>query len=60
MAGEVRIGRVLHEDDKFVTLEIAKSLETPLNIEDGDQLLTLAFLKGEEGQMVPWVPWEEE
>ena len=61
---EMRVGRVLHEDDAFVTLEVAKSDRRELRLEDGDRFLTLVFVKhspsaADQARMVAWLPWEE-
>ena len=56
----VRVARVLHEDDKFMTVEIVKDLETPLNVEEGDQYYSIAFIKRTGLTTAkPWLPWEE-
>lgn len=59
---EMRVGRVLHEDDDFVTLEVAKSDRRELRVEDGDRYLTLVFVKAspsavDPGRVVAWPPW---
>lgn len=56
----IRIGRVLHEDKDFMTLELAKSDQTPLRVEDGDNFLTLIFVhQDDDGQTSSWFPWED-
>jgi hypothetical protein len=61
---DIRVGRVLHEDDAFLTIEVAKSDDRPLNVEDGDRYLTLLFVRGapthvDPRRMVAWLPWED-
>lgn len=59
----MRVGRVLHEDADFVTLEVAKSDQRQLRVEGGDRFLTLLFvhqadtLHGPRAQA--WLPWEK-
>jgi hypothetical protein len=61
---QIRVGRVLHEDDAFVTLEVAKDDNRPLRVEDGDRYLTLLFVRSkpthaDPHRAVAWLPWEE-
>jgi hypothetical protein len=57
----VRICRVLHEDDAFMTVEVPKDLNRQLRLEDGDRFLTLIFCKTEDdGRLRTWIPWENE
>lgn len=51
----VRMGRVLYEDDKFITLEIAKDINGYIHVNQGDRFLSLVF----QANKGPWVPWEE-
>lgn len=66
MAGQipskhVRIGRVLHEDPNFLTVEVPKDLERELRLEEGDRFLTIIFARTEDnGKLRTWVPWEED
>jgi hypothetical protein len=39
--GQIRVGRVLHEDDEFVMIEVAKNMLRPVQVEEGDRFLTL-------------------
>lgn len=57
---DLKVARVLFEDDDFVTLEIAKDEHRTLRIEDGDRFFTLVFLKQnpEDGTATVWTPWE--
>jgi len=54
------VGRVVHEDEKFITIEIAKSNDTPytLDPETPDRFYTLLFVKSEDGSVRVWRPWE--
>jgi hypothetical protein len=58
----MRVGRVLHEDDAFVTIEVAKSDQRQLRVEGGDQFLTLIFVHAAQTPAGPrteaWLPWE--
>jgi hypothetical protein len=59
---ELRVGRVLHEDDDFVTLEVVKDEQRQLQVEDGDRYLTLVFVKhsptaSDPGRLKAWLPW---
>jgi len=61
---DIRVGRVLHEDDAFLTIEVAKSDDRPLQVEDGDRYLTLLFVRSapthaDPRRAVAWLPWEE-
>jgi hypothetical protein len=61
---QLRVGRILHEDDAFLTLEVAKSDERELRIENGDQFLTLMFVRAAPTHADPrraeaWLPWEK-
>jgi hypothetical protein len=59
----MRVGRVLHEDDAFVTLEVAKHDDRQLRVEGGDQFLTLLFIHQADTPHGPraeaWLPWKE-
>lgn len=57
----LQIGRVLYEDDDFVTLEIPKDKTRKLKIEDGDKFLSVVFVKHDtsDNSVVIWTPWEE-
>lgn len=58
----LQIGRVLFEDDGFITLEIPKDQGRQLKLEDGDRFLTCVFMKHDptDNSMVIWTPWEKE
>jgi hypothetical protein len=59
--GQIRVGRVLHEDDDLITIEVAKNEHRQLNIEEGDQFLSLLFVHQPPGmpvgQLRAWLPW---
>jgi len=60
---DIRVGRVLHEDDAFLTIEVAKRDDRPLQVEDGDRYLTLLFIRSaptraDPRRAVAWLPWE--
>lgn len=50
---DIVLGRVLHEDGDFMTLEIAKDEGRSLNLEDGDRFYTIIFTAGK-----PWLGQE--
>ena len=54
------VGRVLHEDDGFVTLEVAKDMSRTLQLEDGDRFLTVLFVHNTPTGVKAWKPWEHE
>lgn len=56
--GDICIGRVLHEDDKFITLEVIKDEKRHLRLEDGDKFLSLLFVHQVDGKVAVWKPWE--
>lgn len=51
----VLVGRVVHEDEQFLTLEIAKDLSERVTLKDGDRFYTLMFTEG-----LPWKKKKEE
>lgn len=58
---DFRVGRVLHEDGDFLTLEVAKNPDRELRLEEGDHFLTLLFVQkrpgGRPGDVRAWLPW---
>lgn len=58
--------RVLHQDDDFITLEVAKhdGVSFTLNRDDsgetvgGDEFNTLVFVRAVDGHVEVWKPWE--
>lgn len=56
----VKPARVLHEDDDFVTVEVGKHDDVSFTLEDGDEFLTLLFIRSDgEGGMEVWEPWAD-
>lgn len=55
----LRIGRVLHEDDAFMTIEVPKDENRQLRLEEGDRFLTFIFTRNDDGAMSTWIPWED-
>lgn len=58
---DVIVARVLSQDDKFMTLELAKSDKESFTLQEGDQFLTLIFVTAEglpKGHLRAWKPWE--
>jgi hypothetical protein len=64
----LKVGRVLHEDDDFVTLEVGKHDDVTFTLEKdedgetvgGDNFLTVLFVHAEDGAFAVWEPWEDE
>jgi hypothetical protein len=61
---EMRVGRVLSDDPKQITLEIMKEDDPPytLDPEGGDKFFTVLFIHQPPGATEPkvWLPWEQE
>ena len=64
----LKIGRVLNEDDDFVTLEVGKRDDVVFHLQQneegetvgGDQFLTLVFVHNDgTGKAVGWDPFTE-
>lgn len=63
----VFVGRVLHEDDSFITMEIGKSDDVEFTLQKneegetvgGDRFLTVMFIRMENDGAEVWKPWEE-
>lgn len=60
---KLRLARVLHEDSGFITLEVAKSIDAPLQVNDGDRFLTVLFIRAHPNDpthpVEVVIPWEE-
>lgn len=58
---DIRVARVLHEDEAFMTVEISKDDSRELRIEDGDRFFTLMFVRRKNGSkdMEAWTPWDK-
>jgi hypothetical protein len=62
----LHVGRVLHEDDDFVTMEIGKHDDVRFTLQQdeegeavgGDRFLTLLFTHNVDGNMEIWKPWQ--
>lgn len=56
----IRMARVLYEDEKFMTIEIAKDLQTEVQLNQGDRFYSMVFIRsmGDE-KMESWLPWDE-
>lgn len=55
---DIRVARVLHEDDAAVTLEVIKNENRPMEVRDGDKFWTVIFVHQKAGGVHPWLPWE--
>ena len=57
----VKLARVLHEDDDFITIEVVKKADTELDLTIGpNRLVTLMFLQRTESQptcLRTYLPW---
>jgi hypothetical protein len=60
-------GRVLHEDDDFLTLEVGKHDAVTFHLQQdpetgetigGDRFLTVVFVHAVDGGMETWLPWQ--
>jgi hypothetical protein len=58
--GEIRVGRILNEDDKSIVLEIQKHEDNPIDLFGGEQFLTLLFVHSDNGQIKSWIPWDKD
>lgn len=68
---DMLVGRVLHEDDDFITMEIGKRDEVVFHLQQndegetvgGDQFYFLLFVTNQDtfpaGTVRIWKPWEE-
>jgi hypothetical protein len=56
---QIRVARVMSEDDKSLILEVEKSNETSIDLFGGERFLTLVFVHADNGAIKAWVPWEE-
>lgn len=62
---EMKVARILHEDDDFVTLEVGKRDDCVFHLQQneegetvgGDRFLTLLFMHNEDGVARPWDPF---
>lgn len=58
---QMRVGRVLQDDEKTMILEIHKDDDTPftLDLENPDRFFTILFVRQVDGAVEVWLPWEE-
>lgn len=57
---QIRVARVMQEDEGSIILEVQKSDDTPIDLFGGEQFLTLVFVHSVNGQVKAWLPWEKE
>ena len=59
---EIKIAKVVGENENGLTLFVPKNEEGSFHIEDGDKFLTLLFIRHDESDnsMEVWTPWEDE
>lgn len=63
----LKVARVLHEDDDFVTLEVGKRDDCTFHLQrdetgetvGGDRFLTMVFVHNVDGKAVPWDPFDQ-
>lgn len=56
---QIKVARVLHEDDEFMTLEVIKHNNHELTLKTDDRFLSIAFVRSTgEGEAEIWLPWE--
>lgn len=61
------MGRVLHEDDDFIMLELGKrddvefhfQLNESGDVVGGDRFYSVVFVHNVDGGVTTWVPWQE-
>ena len=56
--GEIRVGRILNEDEKSLIIEVQKNEDSPIDLFGGEEFLTLLFVHSDNGQVKSWIPWE--
>ena len=56
--GEIRVGRILNEDEKSLIIEVQKHEDSPIDLFGGEEFLTLLFVHSDNGQVKSWIPWE--
>lgn len=56
---EIRIAKVVGENEDGITLFVPKDMEGVFHLTEGDEFLSLMFVKQDgHGDMMIWVPWE--
>lgn len=63
--GDLRLGRILHQDDEFVTIEVAKRDDVVFHLQTddegevvgGDEFLTFLFVHQVDGGVSVWDPF---
>lgn len=57
--GDIRIAKVVGENEEGLTLFVPKDMDGTFHISDGDRFLSLLFVKADgHGGVRVWVPWE--
>lgn len=59
---DVRVARILTEDEDFITIEVMKNMDDSWSIQEGDKFLTVLFItnEGMRGNNVKaWLPWKD-
>lgn len=58
---QMRVGRVIEEDENWVTLEVAKNDLVKYHVEDGDRFYTLLFVQSDgKGDIKADFPWGDQ
>lgn len=57
---DLRVGRILHEDDDLITIEVGKrdDVTYTLDPDTPDRFLTLLFVRNTPEGVRVWTPWE--
>ena len=57
---DIKIGRVVGENEDGITLFIPKDMEGRFHLDGGEEFLTVVFFKNDgTGGLTAWTPWEE-
>lgn len=57
--GDIRIAKVVGENEDGLTLFVPKDMQGEFKLSEGDQFLSLLFVKNDgQGGVVAWTPWE--
>lgn len=54
----VRIAKVVGENEEGLTLFVPKDMTGKFTINEGDEFLTMMFVRQEDDTMITWLPWE--
>lgn len=55
----VRIAKKVGENEDGITLFVPKDMQGTFHLSEGDEFLTMMFVKNSgDGSLNPWLPWE--